>query len=67
MTPKKTDDCKWKDSCDCGSGKTSYCEKCRWYYRFDSSFGFCKALPEPTLVAWCKYVCSLYQTRPSKE
>jgi len=60
---KKPIDCKFSDSCNCSDIKDRCCEKCQWYYRLDSGYGYCKALPEPVIVAWCKDVCSLYKEK----
>ncbi len=57
--------CRWSDSCDCLSkdSKKQKCEDCNWYKFVDSGFGFCKALPEPVIVAWCRDICSLFEVK----
>lgn len=57
----KPDDCKWAESCDCHRIKSDYCEKCKFYLGIDSGYGFCKALPEHIVVAWCRDICSLFK------
>ena len=57
--------CKWEDSCICESGgsyihKSIQCQDCKFYFFIDSGTGYCRALPEPVLVAWCKDICSLF-------
>ena len=57
--------CEWEDSCDCHGNKArNTCEQCKWYWVIDSGYGYCRALPKHTSVAWCKDVCSLYKERP---
>jgi len=54
-------DCKFSDLCSCESlYKSTLCQLCRWYFWVDSGCGYCRALPEPSLVAWCKDPCSLF-------
>lgn len=59
------DCCEWQDSCDCLSkdSKKQKCEACFWYKSFGSGYGFCKALPEPVIVAWCRDICSLFKVK----
>jgi len=52
--------CKWEESCVCNSDKDSNCFSCRYYFMIDSGYGYCRALPEPTVVAWCKDICSFF-------
>lgn len=57
-------DCEWHDSCDCSPGKKEQkCEDCFWYKFVDSGYGFCKALPEPIIVGWCRDTCSLFKKK----
>ena len=56
----KPEDCDWGDCCDCISIKSQYCETCKWYHGLDSGYGYCVALPNPIVVAWCKDVCSFF-------
>lgn len=56
----KPNDCKWQDSCDCEGIKPLYCQRCKWYSWIDSGYGYCKALPEHIIVAWCRDICSLF-------
>jgi len=53
--------CKWDRVCDCKEIKSKYCSKCWWYWAIDSGYGYCKALPEYTIVAWCRDICSLFK------
>ncbi len=53
--------CQWENSCVCNSGKSVYCEKCKWYFWVDSGYGYCKALPEHIRVGWCRDICSLFK------
>jgi len=57
--------CEWQDSCDCLSktSKKVKCEDCDWFKRIDSGYGFCKALPEPIPVGWCRDICSLFKEK----
>ena len=62
---KKPANCKWVESCRCDLtsiiAKTEYCEECRFYQILDSGVGWCKGLPEPIVVAWCKDICALFK------
>ncbi len=51
-------DCRWAESCDCGTINKHGCEKCVWYSFVDSGYGFCKAEPIHVLVPWCRDTCS---------
>ena len=62
---KKELRCEWQESCICDSRKSAHCDKCELYYFIDSGFGWCKALPVPTRVAWCRDICGLF--RPKKK
>lgn len=57
--------CEFQDSCDCNAKKvkTISCESCRYYWFIDSGYGYCKALPQPSIVAWCKDICSLFKEK----
>lgn len=62
---EKYHDCKWIESCDCTksvrrSSTTKICENCGFYKPIDCAYGWCKGLPEPVVVAWCKDICSLF-------
>ena len=61
MKEKLSDCCRWKESCDCHSIKNIFCESCTFYKFIDSGYGWCKGLPEPIVVAWCKDICSLFK------
>ena len=65
---KKPIGCKWTDSCVCGEGKgfSNVCMKCHYYFFVDSGYGYCRALPEHILVAWCRDVCSLFKFKVSR-
>ena len=66
---RRTDgpDCRWSDSCHCGSiDKRVCCEKCKWYWCIDSGYGYCRAMPEHIVVAWCRDICSLYVMKDKK-
>ena len=52
--------CEWGDSCVCRGVKPNCCELCKWYWMIDSGYGYCKALPQHTVVAWCRDTCSLF-------
>jgi len=54
-------DCRWAESCDCSDIKITYCSKCIWYWAIDSGYGYCKALPQHTIVAWCRDCCRLFE------
>ena len=61
---KKRDEstCKWDGICKCHStNKERRCDKCDFYWWVDSGFGYCRALPEFVVVAWCRDVCSFYK------
>lgn len=60
---EKLADCRWKESCDCSSIKDKHCSKCAFYWWLDSGYGYCKALPEHTLVGWCRDICYLYHPK----
>lgn len=60
---RRKKDCKWTDSCNCSGEKHTFCAKCKYYFQVDSGYGFCKALPEFIVVAWCRDVCSLFKLR----
>jgi len=66
MGKEKLNDCKWLESCDCISIKNKYCKKCVFYWWLDSGYGYCKALPEHIVVAWCRDICSLFKPREGK-
>lgn len=53
--------CEWHESCVCGITKSQHCEKCKFYFWLDSGYGYCRALPEFVVVAWCRDICSLYK------
>ncbi|KKM83683.1 hypothetical protein LCGC14_1306950 [marine sediment metagenome] len=61
--------CHWENFCKCSHDSKEYiekedsCSKCPFYLFIDSGYGWCRALPEPIVVAWCKDICSFY---PSK-
>ena len=57
---KKTVDCEFGESCKCGV-KSQFCSKCAYYWWVDSGYGWCRSLPQPSLVAWCKDICSLFR------
>lgn len=57
---KEQDDCKWIDCCDCHNYSRIRCSNCRYYHAIDSGYGYCRAMPEFVVVAWCRVVCSLF-------
>ena len=62
----KESTCEWEECCDCSSPsatKDKLCEKCVFYYWVDSGYGYCRALPEFIVVAWCRDVCSLFKKK----
>ena len=60
----KKDMCKCENYCSCEDfAKSQYCKNCYWYWFVDSGYGYCKALPEVSMVPWCKDGCSLYKER----
>lgn len=52
--------CEWKNSCNCDNKKQLWCELCKWYWVLDSGYGYCRALPDHIIVAWCRDICSLF-------
>lgn len=59
--------CEWEGCCDCssfGANKDKQCEKCSFYYCVDSGYGYCRALPQFIVVAWCRDACSLFKEEP---
>jgi hypothetical protein len=63
MSKEIIKDCQFCLSCECKLNKVDRCEKCRWYKFIDSGYGFCRALPTFTIVAWCKDTCNFYKVR----
>jgi len=58
---KEPPPCEFIESCNCKElNKTKRCDRCYWFWVLDSGYGYCRALPIPVLVAWCKDPCSLY-------
>ena len=56
--------CKWEDLCKCHKEDgDDYCQKCKLYHMIDSGYGWCSALPEQVIVAWCKDICSFFKRR----
>ena len=60
---KPTTFCEFLDSCNCINKKEKQCRDCRYYSMIDSGYGYCKALPQPILVAWCKDTCSFFSSK----
>lgn len=54
-------DCAFKESCICDGIKDNICEFCSFYQVIDSGYGYCKSLPKPVIIPWCKDICSLYR------
>lgn len=67
MKMNKPSDCKWANSCNCKGAKTKFCLKCKWYYFIDTGYGYCKALPEHIVVAWCRDICSLFKFKEKED
>ena len=63
----KRTDCNHTDECRyCGVNKATSngCDACQYYRFIDSGYGWCRALPQFTLTAWCRDICSLYKEKP---
>ncbi len=55
--------CEWDKCCDCHEKKETTCSACKYYYFIDSGYGYCRALPKPIMVAWCRFTCSLFKSK----
>ncbi len=58
--------CMFQGSCRCDVRKGASCMNCRFYLAIDSGWGYCRALPQPIVVGWCKDVCSLFKCESSR-
>jgi hypothetical protein len=58
---KRKAGCEFRDSCICANDKELRCDKCHYYWWTDSGYGYCKAMPIPVLVAWCKDFCRFFE------
>jgi hypothetical protein len=64
---KEYQGCEFQDCCNCKiKDKLNSCEDCKWYLEIDSGYGYCKALPIPVVVGWCKDICSLFKVKANK-
>ena len=66
----KKKNCDFEGMCDCNNkAKSKRCDICTWYSMIDSGYGYCRALPQPIVVAWCKDICSYFSflVRSGKE
>jgi hypothetical protein len=64
MTKKINNKCQFSNICgsECEDNdfKKDTCEKCNFYQFIDSASGWCKALPIPVGVSWCKPICYFF-------